>query len=51
MVLFYQHNSLDHHKMPCHLMKNKLASIDNELEKDHFKGLEMRELNDTEKFI
>ena len=27
-------------------MQNKLLSIDAELEKDQFKGLEMRELND-----
>ena len=32
------------------MMKNKLSSIDNELEKDRLKGKEMRELNDAEKF-
>ena len=31
----------------CHLMQNKLMNIDAELEKDRFRGLEMRELNDT----
>ena len=31
-------------------MQNHLLSIDAELEKDRFKGLEMRERNDTEKF-
>ena len=35
--------------MLCHLMQNKLLSIDAELEKDRFKCIEMRELNDTEK--
>ena len=29
-----------------HLMQNKLLSTDAESEKDQFKGLEMRELND-----
>ena len=33
-----------------HLMQNKLLSVDGELEKDRFNGLETRELNDTEKF-
>ena len=37
-------------KMFCHLMQNKLRGIDGELEKDRFKSLETRELNDTEKF-
>ena len=32
-----------------HLMQNKLLSTDAESEKDQFKGLEMRELNDIEK--
>ena len=32
------------------MMKNKLSSIDTELEKDRLKGKEMRELNDAEKF-
>ena len=36
--------------MFCHLMQNKLLSVDGELEKDRFNGLETRELNDTEKF-
>ena len=36
--------------MLSHLMYNKLLTIDNELEKDWFKVLEMRELNNTEKF-
>ena len=31
-------------------MQNKLLSIDSELEKDRFSGIETRELNDTEKF-
>ena len=31
-------------------MQNKLLSNDAELEKDTFKGLEMRKLNDTAKF-
>ena len=31
-------------------MQNNLVSIDAELEKDRFKGLEMREINETEKF-
>ena len=30
--------------MLCHLMQNKLLSIDAELEKDQFKSLETREL-------
>ena len=36
--------------MLCHLMQNKLSSIDGELEKHRCKGVEMRELNDTTKF-
>ena len=32
------------------LIQNKLLSIDAELEKDLFKGLEMRGLNDSEEF-
>ena len=36
--------------MLCHMMQNELLSIDAELEKDWFKGLQIRELNDTEKF-
>ena len=35
--------------MLFHLMQSKLLSIGAELEKDRFKGLEMRELNDAEK--
>ena len=35
--------------MLCLLMQNQLLSIDAELEEDRFKGLEMTELNDTEK--
>ena len=31
-------------------MQNKLLSIDGEVEKDRFNGLETRELNDAEKF-
>ena len=31
-------------------MRNKLLSIDAELDEDSFKGLEMRVINDTEKF-
>ena len=31
-------------------MQNKLLGIDGELEKDRFKSLETRGLNDTEKF-
>ena len=30
-----------------YLMRNQLLSIDAELEKDRFKGLEMRDFNDT----
>ena len=37
--------------MLCHLMQNKLLSIDAGLEKDRYKDLEVRELNDAEKFI
>ena len=36
--------------MLCHLMQNQLVRIDFELEKDRPKDLEIRELNDTEKF-
>ena len=36
--------------MSCHLMRNKSLDIDGESEKDRFKSLETRELNDTEKF-
>ena len=32
--------------MLCFLIQNKLLSIDAELEKDKFKGLEMRQLNE-----
>ena len=32
-------------------MQNKLLSIDAKLEKDRFKGLEMRELNETENLL
>ena len=34
-----------------HLMQNQLLSTDAELDKDQFKGLEMRELNDTENLL
>ena len=34
-----------------HLMLNKLLSIGAELEKDRCKGVEMRELNDTENLL
>ena len=37
--------------MLCHLMQNKLLSIDIELEEDQFKGLEMRELNHTKNLL
>ena len=36
--------------MLSHLMQSKLLSIGAESEKDRFKGLEMRKLNDTKKF-
>ena len=36
--------------MLCHLMQNKLCSVVVELEKDRCKGVEMRELNNIEKF-
>ena len=48
-VPFYRDFSSDNQKLLCHLMQNQLLSIDAELEKDRFKCLEMRELNDTEK--
>ena len=47
-VLSEKYFSLNYQKMLCHLMQNQLLSIDAELEKDQFKGLEMRNLNDTE---
>ena len=34
--------SLDYQKMLCHLMRNKLLTMDAESEKDRFKGIEMR---------
>ena len=48
-VPFYRDFSPGYQKLLCHLMQNQLLSIDAELEKDRFKCLEMRELNDTEK--
>ena len=36
--------------MSGHLLQNKLCSVGAELEKDWFKGVEIRELNDTKKF-
>ena len=36
--------------MLCHLMQNKLSSVGAELGKYRCKGVEMKELNDTEKF-
>ena len=36
--------------MLCHLMQNKSSSVSAELEKDLCEGVEMRELNDKDKF-
>ena len=36
--------------LPENFMPNQLLSINADLEKDRFKGLEMREQHDTEKF-
>ena len=49
-VPFHRYLSSDYQKMLCHLIQNKLLSIDAELEKDQSKCLEIRGLNDTEKF-
>ena len=49
-VPFYRYFSLDYQKMLQNLVQNKLLSIDPKLEKDRFKGPEMRELNSKEKF-
>ena len=40
----------DYQKMLCGLTQNKVLSIDAELEKNQFKGLEMRKLDGSEKF-
>ena len=41
----------DHQKMLSDLMERKLWSVDAELEKDQFKCLEMRKLNDRKILI
>ena len=42
---------LHYQKVSSSLMRNKLLSIDAELEKGCFKGPEMKELNDRKKFL
>ena len=44
-VPFYQYFSLNCQKVLRHLMQNQFLSIDAELEKDQFKGIEKRENN------
>ena len=46
----YRSSSPIRQKILCHLMQNKLSSVGAELEIDRCKDVEVRELNDKEKF-
>ena len=48
--LFYQYSSSPILQVLQHLMQNKLSDIGVELQKDQREGVEMREVNETEKF-